>query len=82
VADFHPQPPALRIGHLPGPPAAYAASHQQQSALLSSLLDDYQVRRYDAWYRHITLAMLANAFLVVMRATAVKAMAAADTGGR
>jgi SRSO17 transposase len=43
-------------------------------------LDHYQVRRYDAWYRHITLAMLANAFLAVMRATAGKAMA--DTGGR
>jgi SRSO17 transposase len=44
-------------------------------------LDDYQVRRYDAWYRHITLAMLANAFLAVMRATAANA-ATADTGGR
>ena len=28
-------------------------------------LDHYQVRRYDAWYRHITLAMLAAAFLTV-----------------
>jgi hypothetical protein len=25
-------------------------------------LDDYQVRRYDAWYRHVTLAMLAMPF--------------------
>jgi SRSO17 transposase len=33
-------------------------------------LDHYQVRRYDAWYRHITLAMLAHAFLVAMRAGA------------
>jgi hypothetical protein len=31
-------------------------------------LDHDEVRRYDAWYRHITLAMLAQAFLVVMRA--------------
>jgi SRSO17 transposase len=45
-------------------------------------LDHYQVRRYDAWYRHITLAMVAHAFLAVMRATAGKAMAVADTGGR
>jgi SRSO17 transposase len=30
-------------------------------------LDDYQVRLYSAWYRHITLAMLALAFLAVMR---------------
>jgi SRSO17 transposase len=31
-------------------------------------LDQYQVRRYDAWYAHITLAMLAAAFLVATRA--------------
>ncbi|MDM4723540.1 IS701 family transposase [Micromonospora sp. WMMA1363] len=31
-------------------------------------LDQYQVRRYDAWYGHITLAMAAAAFLVVTRA--------------
>jgi SRSO17 transposase len=30
-------------------------------------LDNYQVRLYHAWYRHITLAMLAMAFLAVMR---------------
>lgn len=28
-------------------------------------LDHYQVRKYDAWYRHITLSMLAAAFLAV-----------------
>jgi SRSO17 transposase len=28
-------------------------------------LDQYQVRKYRAWYRHITLAMLAHAFLAV-----------------
>ncbi|WP_408006099.1 transposase [Saccharopolyspora karakumensis] len=26
-------------------------------------LDHYQVRKYDAWYRHITLSMLAATFL-------------------
>jgi SRSO17 transposase len=30
-------------------------------------LDNYQVRLYHAWYRHITLAMLAMTFLAVMR---------------
>jgi hypothetical protein len=35
-------------------------------------LDEYQVRRYDAWYRHITLAMCAHAFLAVTTATAEK----------
>jgi SRSO17 transposase len=33
-------------------------------------LDHYQVRRYPAWYRHVTLAMVALAFLAVMRARA------------
>ncbi len=28
-------------------------------------LDHYQVRKWDAWYRHITLSMLAHAFLAV-----------------
>jgi SRSO17 transposase len=31
-------------------------------------LDHYQVRRYDAWYRHATLSMLALAFLQVCAA--------------
>jgi SRSO17 transposase len=30
-------------------------------------LDHYQVRRWPGWYRHITLALLAHAFLVVTR---------------
>ncbi len=33
-------------------------------------LDHYQVRRYDAWYRHITLACLAHAYLTATRAAA------------
>ena len=28
-------------------------------------LDEYQVRKYDAWHRHITLAMLAHSFLAI-----------------
>ena len=32
-------------------------------------LDHYQVRRYDAWYRHITLAMAALAALTAIRAS-------------
>ena len=35
-------------------------------------LGNYQVRRYDAWYRHITLAMLAHAFLAVLAGQAKK----------
>jgi SRSO17 transposase len=31
-------------------------------------LDEYEVRTYQGWYRHITLACLAHAFLTVLRA--------------
>jgi SRSO17 transposase len=33
-------------------------------------LDHYEVRRWPGWYRHVTLALLAHAFLVVTRARA------------
>jgi len=36
-------------------------------------LDHYQVRRYRAWYRHVTLSMLAHAFLAVTAAAANRA---------
>lgn len=35
-------------------------------------LDEYEVRSWDAWHRHITLALLAHVFLSVMRSHAVK----------
>jgi SRSO17 transposase len=31
-------------------------------------LDQYQVRRYDAWYRHVTLCMVAAAHVAAMPA--------------
>ncbi len=36
-------------------------------------LDQYEVRTWTAWYRHITLALLAHAYLEVTRATATAA---------
>jgi SRSO17 transposase len=33
-------------------------------------LADYEVRRWDGWYRHVTLALLAQAYLTVVRACA------------
>jgi SRSO17 transposase len=42
-------------------------------------LDQYQVRRYDAWYRHTTLALLAHAYLAVTAAIAPKDLAAASS---
>jgi SRSO17 transposase len=44
-----------------------------QTAKNETGLDHYQVRRYDGWHRHITLAMLAAAYLAVTAATAPKA---------
>jgi SRSO17 transposase len=53
-----------------------------QTAKTETGLDHYQVRRYGAWYRHITLAMLAHAYLAVTAATAPKARAAASSRSR
>jgi SRSO17 transposase len=33
-------------------------------------LDQYEARSWVGWYRHITLAMLAHAYLTLMRARA------------
>ena len=46
----------------------WAVEESFQTAKNEVGLDQYQVRRYDAWYGHITLAMLAAAFLVATRA--------------
>jgi SRSO17 transposase len=60
----------------------WAAGECFQTAKTETGLDQYQVRRYDAWYRHITLAMLAHAYLAVTAATAPKALAAASSRSR
>jgi SRSO17 transposase len=41
----------------------WAVEETFQFAKNETGLDHYQVRKYDAWYRHITLSMLAAAFL-------------------
>jgi hypothetical protein len=56
------------IGGRPGD--ARIVTHRFEQAKRQVGVDYYQVRRYDAWYRHITLAMLAHAYLAVTRATA------------
>lgn len=35
-------------------------------------LDQYEVRSWSGWYRHITLALLAHTFLTVTRALGVR----------
>ncbi|MEV6576266.1 IS701 family transposase, partial [Streptomyces sp. NPDC051577] len=42
-----------------------------QTAKQECGLDDYQVRRYPGWHRHITLAMAAHAYLTILRARAL-----------
>ena len=45
-------------------------------------LDQYEVRKWASWYRHITLAMLAHAYLVVIRMHAAAGdPAAGEKGG-
>jgi SRSO17 transposase len=41
-------------------------------------LDHYEVRRWPGWYRHVTLALLAHAFLVVTRTKATGDRAKGD----
>jgi len=45
-------------------------------------LDQYEVRRWVAWYRHITLALLAHAYLEVTRTHAATPPVAAHDGGK
>jgi SRSO17 transposase len=45
--------------------APRCAAHPTEATKGGVGLDDYQVRLYHAWYRHVTLAMLAHAFLTV-----------------
>ena len=64
-----PEPtPLLELVRVAG--ARWAIEETFQSAKGQVGLDQYQVRRYDSWYRHITLAMLAHAFLTVTTAEA------------
>lgn len=43
-------------------------------------LDQYEVRKYDGWYRYITLALFAHAFLAVVRAHAAPRKRGAHVG--
>jgi SRSO17 transposase len=45
-------------------------------------LDQYEVRTWTAWHRHVTLAMLALAFLTVVRAAAIGGTGHRRSSGR
>jgi SRSO17 transposase len=53
-----------------------------QTAKNETGLDQYQVRRYDSWQRHVTLAMLAAAYLAVTAAASPKARPAWSSSPR
>lgn len=48
------------------------AAHPTQQAKNEAGLDHYQVRDYRAWYAHITLSMLALAYLAASKTIAAK----------
>jgi len=56
----------------------WAVEEGFQQAKTEVGLDHYEVRRWPGWYRHITLALLAHAFLVVTRTTATTGPAKGD----
>ncbi|MFI6928702.1 IS701 family transposase [Nonomuraea spiralis] len=63
-----PQPaPLRRLVQVAG--ARWTIEECFQTGKNEAAFDHYQVRLYPAWYRYITLAMLALAFLAVTRAT-------------
>ena len=43
-------------------------------------LDEYEVRKWDGWHRHVTLCSLAHAYLVVVRSVAEHEEGAAKKG--
>jgi SRSO17 transposase len=46
--------------------ARWAIEETFQTGKGETGLDHYQARQYTGWYRHITLSMLAHAFLTVI----------------
>jgi SRSO17 transposase len=52
--------------------ARWAIEECFQAAKNECGLDQCEVRRYPGWYRHVTLAMLAHAFLAVRAADAAE----------
>jgi SRSO17 transposase len=55
--------------------ARWAVEESFQTAKDEVGLDHYEVRRYDAWYRHVSLALVAHAFLAAVRASALQPVA-------
>jgi SRSO17 transposase len=63
-------PPVAELVRVAG--ARWAVEECFQSAKNDCGMDEYEVRRYPGWYRHVTLAMLAHAFLAAQAADAAE----------
>jgi SRSO17 transposase len=61
--------------------ARWAVEESFQAAKNETALDHYQVRKHDAWYRHVTLAMCALAWLAVTAAASRLPPSRAHGGG-
>jgi SRSO17 transposase len=61
-----------RLGTWPGSPSRWHIEECFQQAKNEAGLDHYQVRSWRAWYAHITLSMLALAWLAASRAQVAK----------
>ena len=60
--------------------ARWAIEECFQAAKNEAGLDHYQARHYDAWYRHVTLSMLAHADLAAMATRAADQATPAQKG--
>ena len=61
--------------------ARWAVEECFPAAKNETALDHYQVRKHAAWYRHVTLAMCAHAWLAVTAAASHSPPAQALSGG-
>jgi SRSO17 transposase len=73
IASASRETPLSELARVAG--ARWAVEESFETAKGEVGLDHYEVRSWAGWYRHITLAMLAHAYLSAMRAVAADAEA-------
>jgi SRSO17 transposase len=77
VASGPPETPLDALPRVAG--ARWAIEESFETAKGNVGLDQYEVRSWQGWYRHMTLALLARAYLTVLRA---QTSAAPEPGGK
>jgi SRSO17 transposase len=73
IASAGRETPLATLARVAG--ARWAVEESFETAKVEVGLDHYEVRSWAGWYRHITLAMLAHAYLSAMRAAGADAEA-------